>query len=45
MDEPLSNFDARLRIEMRSELKRLHQKLGTTIVYVTHDQAEAMALS
>jgi multiple sugar transport system ATP-binding protein len=45
MDEPLSNLDARLRIEMRSELKRLHQKLGTTIVYVTHDQAEAMALS
>lgn len=45
MDEPLSNLDARLRIEMRAELKRLHQKLGTTIVYVTHDQAEAMALS
>ncbi|HHN64908.1 MAG TPA: ABC transporter ATP-binding protein [Nitrospirae bacterium] len=45
MDEPLSNLDARLRIEMRSELKRLHRRLGTTMVYVTHDQAEAMALS
>ncbi len=45
MDEPLSNLDARLRIEMRSELKRLHQELGITTVYVTHDQAEAMSLS
>jgi multiple sugar transport system ATP-binding protein len=45
MDEPLSNLDARLRIEMRSELKKLHQDLGITTVYVTHDQAEALSLS
>ncbi len=45
MDEPLSNLDARLRIEMRAELKLLHQKLGITTVYVTHDQSEAMGLS
>ncbi|NOZ24714.1 MAG: ABC transporter ATP-binding protein [Nitrospirae bacterium] len=45
MDEPLSNLDARLRVEMRAELKRLHRELKTTIVYVTHDQAEAMGLS
>jgi multiple sugar transport system ATP-binding protein len=45
MDEPLSNLDARLRIEMRAELKRLHQELGITTVYVTHDQGEAMGLS
>ena len=45
MDEPLSNLDARLRIEMRSELKRLHRDLGITTVYVTHDQAEALSLS
>lgn len=45
MDEPLSNLDARLRIEMRAELKRLHQKLGITTIYVTHDQSEAMGLS
>ncbi|MCG3114615.1 MAG: ABC transporter ATP-binding protein [Candidatus Manganitrophus sp. SA1] len=44
-DEPLSNLDARLRIEMRSELKRLHRRLKTTMIYVTHDQAEAMTLS
>ncbi len=44
-DEPLSNLDAKLRVEMRSEIKRLHQNLGTTIVYVTHDQIEAMTLS
>jgi multiple sugar transport system ATP-binding protein len=43
-DEPLSNLDAKLRIEMRSEIKLLHQRLGTTIVYVTHDQIEAMTL-
>lgn len=43
-DEPLSNLDARLRIEMRLEIKRLHQRMGTTIVYVTHDQVEAMTL-
>ncbi len=45
MDEPLSNLDARLRVEMRAELKRLHRELKTTVVYVTHDQAEAMGLS
>ncbi len=45
MDEPLSNLDARLRMDMRVELKRLHQTLGITTVYVTHDQAEAMGLS
>jgi multiple sugar transport system ATP-binding protein len=43
-DEPPSNLDAKLRIEMRSEIKLLHQRLGTTIVYVTHDQIEAMTL-
>ena len=45
LDEPLSNLDARLRIDMRVELKRLHQETGTTIVYVTHDQVEAMTMS
>lgn len=45
MDEPLSNLDARLRVEMRAELKKLHNKLKITTVYVTHDQAEAMSLS
>lgn len=45
MDEPLSNLDARLRIEMRAELKRLHQELRITTVYVTHDQSEALSLS
>ena len=44
MDEPLSNLDARLRLQMRGELKRLQQELRTTTVYVTHDQAEAMTL-
>jgi multiple sugar transport system ATP-binding protein len=44
MDEPLSNLDAKLRLQMRGELKHLQQKLGTTTVYVTHDQAEAMTL-
>ncbi|MEP9400061.1 sn-glycerol-3-phosphate ABC transporter ATP-binding protein UgpC [Mesorhizobium sp. KR2-14] len=44
-DEPLSNLDAKLRMEMRTELKRLHQMLGTTVVYVTHDQIEAMTLA
>lgn len=44
-DEPLSNLDAKLRTEMRVELKRLHQELGVTIVYVTHDQIEAMTLA
>ncbi len=45
MDEPLSNLDARLRVEMRAEIKRLHRELGITTVYVTHDQAEALGLS
>jgi multiple sugar transport system ATP-binding protein len=44
MDEPLSNLDAKLRIQMRAELLKLHQRLGTTIVYVTHDQIEAMTM-
>jgi len=43
-DEPLSNLDARLRIELRAELKRLHGELGTTVIHVTHDQEEALAL-
>ncbi|MFD2366590.1 ABC transporter ATP-binding protein [Pseudoduganella sp. GCM10020061] len=43
-DEPLSNLDAKLRVEMRAEIKLLHQRLGTTTVYVTHDQVEAMTL-
>jgi multiple sugar transport system ATP-binding protein len=45
MDEPLSNLDARLRLQMRGELKRLQHELGTTTIYVTHDQAEAMTLA
>jgi multiple sugar transport system ATP-binding protein len=45
LDEPLSNLDARLRLEMRAELKRLHRELSVTMVYVTHDQSEAMSLS
>ncbi|MBI5444202.1 MAG: ABC transporter ATP-binding protein [Deltaproteobacteria bacterium] len=45
MDEPLSNLDARLRVDMRRELKTLHQELRITTVYVTHEQAEAMSLS
>lgn len=45
LDEPLSNLDAKLRVEMREELKRLQRKLGITTIYVTHDQDEAMALS
>ncbi|RBW66418.1 sugar ABC transporter ATP-binding protein [Vibrionales bacterium C3R12] len=44
-DEPLSNLDAKLRVEMRHQIKRLHQQLNTTIVYVTHDQIEAMTLA
>jgi multiple sugar transport system ATP-binding protein len=43
-DEPLSNLDAKLRVEMRREIKKLHQTLKTTVVYVTHDQTEAMSL-
>ena len=45
MDEPLSNLDAKLRLYMRGELKRLQYELGTTTLYVTHDQAEAMTLA
>jgi len=45
MDEPLSNLDAKLRVHMRSELAELHQRLGATFVYVTHDQVEAMTMS
>jgi multiple sugar transport system ATP-binding protein len=44
-DEPLSNLDAQLRVEMRMEIKRLHQRIGATIVYVTHDQIEAMTMA
>jgi multiple sugar transport system ATP-binding protein len=44
-DEPLSNLDAKLRVQMRVEIKRLHQKVQTTVVYVTHDQVEAMTLA
>ncbi len=45
LDEPLSNLDAKLRIEMRGEIKRLHYELGLTSIYVTHDQSEALSLS
>ena len=44
-DEPLSNLDAKLRVEMRMEIKQLHQRIGSTIVYVTHDQIEAMTMA
>jgi multiple sugar transport system ATP-binding protein len=44
-DEPLSNLDAKLRVQMRAEIKSLHHRLGTTIVYVTHDQIEAMTMA
>jgi len=44
-DEPLSNLDAKLRVKMRAEIKSLHQRLGSTIVYVTHDQIEAMTMA
>ena len=44
MDEPLSNLDAKLRVAMRSEIKRLHEKLDTTFIYVTHDQTEALTM-
>ena len=44
MDEPLSNLDAKLRVQMRVEIAKLHERLGTTIIYVTHDQTEAMTL-
>lgn len=45
MDEPLSNLDAKLRVQMRSEIAKLHNRLGTTTIYVTHDQSEAMTLA
>jgi multiple sugar transport system ATP-binding protein len=45
MDEPLSNLDAKLRVQMRAEIKELHRRLGSTFIYVTHDQTEAMTLS
>jgi multiple sugar transport system ATP-binding protein len=45
MDEPLSSLDAKLRIDMRTELKNLYDELGGTFVYVTHDQAEAMTMA
>lgn len=45
LDEPLSNLDAKLRMDMRAELKRLHQESGSTVVYVTHDQLEALTMS
>lgn len=44
MDEPLSNLDAKLRVQMRTEISKIHQRLGATIIYVTHDQTEAMTL-
>ncbi|SLN74880.1 ABC transporter ATP-binding protein [Roseisalinus antarcticus] len=44
-DEPLSNLDAKLRVQMRSEIKALHRRLGTTMIYVTHDQVEAMTMA
>ena len=44
-DEPLSNLDAKLRVQMRGEIKELHQRLKTTTVYVTHDQIEAMTMA
>lgn len=44
MDEPLSNLDAKLRTQMRAELTQLHQRLGNTFIYVTHDQTEAMTM-
>ena len=44
-DEPLSNLDAKLRVQMRAEIKILHQRVGTTSIYVTHDQIEAMTLA
>ncbi len=45
MDEPLSNLDAKLRLEMRAEIRRIHQTMGATTIYVTHDQEEALALA
>ena len=45
MDEPLSNLDAKLRLEMRAEIRRIHNLLGSTTIYVTHDQDEALSLA
>ena len=45
MDEPLSNLDAKLRIHMRTEIRRIQKALGTTCLYVTHDQSEALTVS
>lgn len=45
MDEPLSNLDAKLRVSMRSEISKLHRQLGSTTIYVTHDQVEAMTMA
>jgi putative spermidine/putrescine transport system ATP-binding protein len=45
MDEPLSNLDAKLRLEMRAEIRRIHRELGRTTIYVTHDQDEALSMS
>lgn len=45
MDEPLSNLDAKLRVQMRAEIQKLHQRLQTTTIYVTHDQTEAMTMA
>ena len=45
MDEPLSNLDAKLRVQMRTELIRLHKSIGATTIYVTHDQTEAMTMA
>jgi ABC-type sulfate/molybdate transport systems ATPase subunit len=45
MDEPLSNLDAKLRLEMRAEIRRIHRQLGRTTIYVTHDQDEALSLA
>ena len=44
-DEPLSNLDAKLRVQMRTEIRELHQRLGSTSIYVTHDQIEAMTMA
>jgi len=43
-DEPLSNLDAKMRVQMRTEISRLHHRLGATMIYVTHDQVEAMTM-
>ena len=45
MDEPLSNLDAKLRVQMRSEIIKLHERIGATTIYVTHDQTEAMTMA